>query len=96
MTTELKILAWSILFGLLQVLIAGGMATRQRGIKWNLSNRDGAQQPLAGVAARADRANRNFLETFVFFAAAALAVVLARQNSSHTALGSQIYLGARI
>ena len=48
------------------------------------------------MAARAGRANTNFLETFGFFAAAVLAVVLAKQNSAHTALGTQIYFWARV
>jgi uncharacterized MAPEG superfamily protein len=96
MTTELKILAWSVLLGLAQVLIAGAMSTQQRGFKWNVSNRDGSPPPLTGAAARADRASRNFLETFAFFAAAVLAAVLAKQNSAHTALGAQIYMAARM
>ena len=96
MTPELTVLAWSIVLGILQVLVAGGMATSQRGLRWNLSNRDGAAAPLQGAAARADRASRNFLETFVFFAAALVAVVIAQRNSAHTVLGAQVYLCARI
>jgi uncharacterized MAPEG superfamily protein len=96
MATELRILAWSVLFGLAQVLIAGAMGTQQRGLKWNVSNRDGTPQALTGAASRAARASRNFLETFGFFAAAVLGVVLAKQNSAHSALGSEIYLAARV
>jgi uncharacterized MAPEG superfamily protein len=51
---------------------------------------------LTTHAQRAQRANRNFLETFPFFAAATLAVVLARQNTSHTALGAEAYFWARV
>jgi uncharacterized MAPEG superfamily protein len=95
LTIELKILGWSIFLGLAYVFVAAGLVTRQRGLKWNASNRDGEQQPLAGVAARAVRANANFLETFPFFAAAVLALVLAKQNTAHTALGAQLYFWAR-
>jgi uncharacterized MAPEG superfamily protein len=95
MSVELKILGWCVLLGLAHVLIASALATQQRGLKWNASNRDGEVKPLTGIAARAFRANHNFLETFVFFAAAVLAVVLAQQNTPHTALGSQIYFWAR-
>jgi uncharacterized MAPEG superfamily protein len=50
-----------------------------------------------GVAyARAARASRNFLETFPFFAAAVLAVMLTHRNTDHTALGAQIYFWARV
>jgi uncharacterized MAPEG superfamily protein len=96
MTIELKILGWSVFLGLAYVFVAAGLATQQRGLKWNASNRDGEQKPLTGVAARAARANANFLETFGFFAAAVLAVVLARQNTAHTALGAQLYFWARV
>lgn len=95
MNTEVTVLGWSIVLGLLQVLLAGGMATQQRGLQWNLSNRDGAA-PLTGAAARAERASRNFLETFVFFAAAVLGIVISKSGTPHTLLGAQVYLGARL
>jgi uncharacterized MAPEG superfamily protein len=95
-TVELRLLAWTVAFGLAQVFIAAGFATQQRGIQWNASNRDGVPRPLTGPAARAVRANANFLETFPFFAAAVLGVVMGAKTSAQTALGCEIYLGARI
>jgi uncharacterized MAPEG superfamily protein len=96
MTIELRMLGWSIFLGLGYVLIAAGLATQRRGLKWNAGNRDGEPKQLTGAAARAARANRNFLETFPFFVAAALAVVAAKQNTNHTALGAEIYFWARL
>ena len=96
MTIELTMLAWSVVLGLAYVLLAAGLATLQRGLQWNAGNRDGEVKPLTGVAARAERASRNFLETFVFFAAAVLAVALTHRNTAHTALGAQIYFWARV
>jgi uncharacterized MAPEG superfamily protein len=96
MSLELKMLGWSVLLGFVYVFVAATFATAQRGLKWNAGNRDGESAPLAGMAARAGRANLNYLETFGFFAAAVLAVVLAKQNSAHTALGTQIYFWARV
>ena len=96
MTIELTMLAWSVALGLVHVLLAAALAMRQRGLKWNAGNRDGEVKPLTGVAARAERASRNFLETFMFFAAAVLAVVLAHRNTAHTALGAQVYFWARV
>jgi uncharacterized MAPEG superfamily protein len=61
-----------------------------------LSPRDEVVPPLTGVAGRIDRALRNLLETFPFFAAAVLAVVFTQRTSAHTALGAQLYLGARV
>ena len=81
MPTELTVLAWTIVLGLAHVFIAAGLVTQQRGLKWNAGNRDGDLKPVTGAAARAMRANQNFLETFAFFAAAALAVVLAHKGN---------------
>lgn len=96
MNVEIKLLGWSIFLGLAHVFIAAGLATAQRGLLWNAGNRDGAVKPLTGAAARAGRANANFLETFPFFAAAVLAVVVANRTSTHTALGAQLYFWARL
>jgi uncharacterized MAPEG superfamily protein len=96
MTIELKILAWSVCLGLVYVLIAASLGTAQRGLQWNVGNRDGEPKPLTGAAARASRASSNFLETFAFFAAAVLAVTLVKGSSPHTALGAQLYFWARV
>jgi len=96
MTMEIRVLAWTIVLGLAQVFIAAGMATAQRGLQWNVGNRDGEPQALTGPAARAVRANSNFLETFPFFAAALLGVVAVHHESPQTALGAQIYFWARV
>ena len=96
MTIEIQMLAWSIVLGLLQILLAATFMTRQRGLKWNAGARDGQASPLSGVAARMERASRNFLETFPFFMAAVLAVVLTQRTSPETALGAQVYFWARL
>jgi uncharacterized MAPEG superfamily protein len=93
---ELKILGWCIALGLVHVFVGAGFATAQRGLAWNASNRDGDPKPLTGAAARAVRANLNFLETFAFFAAAVLAVVAANKTTAHTALGAELYFWARV
>jgi uncharacterized MAPEG superfamily protein len=96
MPIELKMLAWSVALGLVHVLLGAALTTRQRGLGWNVGARDAALPPLTGVAARVDRALRNFLETFPFFAAAALAVVVLERGDVTTALGAQCYFWARL
>ncbi len=96
MTVELKYLAWSIGLGIVYVLVAATLGTAQRGLPWNVGNRDGEAPPLTGAAARAHRASRNFLETFPFFAAAVLAVTLAKTGTPHTAIGAMAYFWARL
>ena len=96
MTIEIQMLVWAAAFGLLQLLLAATLMTAQRGLKWNTSARDGEPAPLRGVAARVDRAFKNFLETFPFFAAAVLAAVAAGRTNEDTALGAQLYFWARV
>lgn len=96
MTVEIQMLAWSIALGLAQILLAATLMTHQRGLKWNTGARDAQASPLTGVAARMERASRNFLETFPFFVAAVLAVVLTQRTSPETALGAQVYFWARL
>ncbi|HET7662386.1 MAG TPA: MAPEG family protein [Rhodanobacteraceae bacterium] len=96
MSIEMQMLGWSIVLGLVYVLVAAGFGTWQRGLLWNVGNRDGEPQPLNKYAARADRARHNFLETFAFFAAAVLAVVAMHKTGAQTAIGAQIYVWARV
>lgn len=96
MPIELKMLAWSVALGLVHVLLGAALVTRQRGLAWNVGARDATLPPPTGVAARVDRALRNFLETFPFFAAAALAVVVLERGDASTALGAQCYFWARL
>jgi uncharacterized MAPEG superfamily protein len=48
------------------------------------------------LAGRLQRAQSNFMETFPFFAAAVLAVVLTQRQDGMTALAVQLYFWARL
>lgn len=96
MPVEIQMLAWSILLGVAQLFLAATLMTRQRGLKWNASARDETPPPLTGMAGRADRAFRNFLETFPFFAAAALAVAATGSGDGVTAFSAQLWFWARL
>lgn len=93
---ELQLLACAVGLGLLQLFIAATLSTAQRGLAWNAGPRDGTPKELTGVAGRMDRAMKNFLETFPFFAVAVLAVVVAQRTNASTALGAQLYLWGRV
>jgi uncharacterized MAPEG superfamily protein len=96
MSIELKMLAWASVLGLLQIALAATLSTAQRGVGWNAGPRDEVAAPLTGVGGRLERAARNFLETFPFFAAAVLALALVHRESAQTALGAQLYFWARL
>lgn len=95
MTTELVALTFSILLGFAHLFIAANAATRVRGVDWNAGPRDEEKKPLRGVAGRLDRAFRNYLETFAFFAAAILIAHLANRHNAFTVYGAWTYVIAR-
>jgi uncharacterized MAPEG superfamily protein len=95
MDIELKVLVWSAILGLVQIVIAAGFANRIRGTRWNIGPRD-ETIPLTGVAGRLDRAYRNFLETFPIFAVAVIAAGVAQKYNGTSAIGAYIYLIGRV
>ncbi len=96
MTLELKMLALSIVLGLVQIVLASHAASLQRGYVWTASSRDEAVPALTGVAGRLERALKNFVETFPLFAAAVLTAHVAARHSWMTEWGVQLYFWARV
>jgi uncharacterized MAPEG superfamily protein len=96
LSIELKMLFYSAILGIVQLLIAAHLSTLQRGVKWNLSSRDEKVPELTGVAGRMDRAFKNFMETFPFFMAAILIVQITQMQNSSSSIGAMIYFWARI
>ena len=95
MTTELTLLAWSVVLGLVHVLLTGQLTTVTFGMKYGLSPRD-EKKELTGVPARVQRAFANYLQTFPFFAAAVLASQVAGRHNGATLWGSELYFWARL
>src|SRR5712691_9426085 len=91
MSIELRMLALSIILGLLQIVLASHAASLQRGYRWTASSRDEPVVPLAGGAGRLERALRNYLETFPHFAAAVLIAHAADRHDWMTEWGVQLY-----
>lgn len=96
MSIELTMLAWAIVLGLVHITIAAVLSVSQRGLVWAAGPRDGTPPPVNAIAARMARAGANFLETFAFFAAAVLALMIAGKSNETTMLGAQIYFWARV
>jgi len=96
MTTELCMLLWSAVLGLVQIALAATCSVGQRGLGWAASARDEIKPPLAGIGGRLDRARANFLETFPLFNAVVLAAQLLQHHDATTVLGAQLYFWARL
>jgi uncharacterized MAPEG superfamily protein len=96
MTTELNLLCWSVVLGLVQIAIAATFSVSQRGLGWAVGARDGVVPPLTGIGGRFDRARANFLETFPLFLAVVLAAHLLQRHDHMTVLGAQLYFWSRL
>ena len=91
---ELKLLGAAVIVGLVHLFWGSAAAQPQIGLKWNVGPRD-EPRPLTGMAGRLQRAFANFRETFAFFVALVLAVVLSGKTGGLSALGCLIYVVAR-
>lgn len=96
MTIELQILGASVFLGFIHLFLAITAATKQRGRAWNVGTREGPTPPLTGMAFRLDQAFENFKETFLFFAAAVLAVQAGQKWSTLSVIGVHLYFWARV
>lgn len=92
---ELMILAGAVLLGVIQLFAAAASARTQQNLAWAAGARDEPMPPLTGVPGRLDRAFRNFMETFPFFAALVLVTYLGGRLGTLTHWGGVLYLGAR-
>ena len=91
-------IAYLLLAGLLLLVHLCAQAislTRQFGSVYNASARD-ENRVATGIAGRAERAFRNFLETFPLFAALALGLHLTGKADWWTGLGAALYFWARV
>ncbi len=92
---ELKLLLAAVIIGMVQIVWAAAAGSGgQRDFGWLSGPRDEAR-PVSGVAARLDRALKNFIETFPLFAAALIACVAAGKLGTLTLYGAGLYVIAR-
>lgn len=93
---ELVLLGWSIVLLFVHIGLQGQLATRELGSKWNAGPRDGDRKPLGRYAGRADRALRNFQETWPAFIALALALAISGRTGGIGAFGAGLWFVARL
>ena len=96
MTIELVLLAASVALGIVHIIIVSHLQSWQRGYRWTASSREQSVPPLADLAGRAERAFRNYLETFPFFAASIFVVTVTNTHSWLTVWGAHFYFWGRI
>jgi len=95
MSIEMKLLVWSVVLTLVQMVVAALGAQMQIGLPPLAGNREN-MPALEGWAGRASRAHRNMLENIVLFAALVLVAQVAGKTNATTALGAQLFFWARL
>ena len=96
LSLELALLGWSVVLLFIHIGLQGQLATRERGTDWNAGPRDGQAKPLGLHAGRAERALRNFQETWPVFIALALALALSGRTGGIGATGALVWFVARL
>lgn len=96
MATELIVLAWGCVLGIVHIFAAVRVKTRQYGTKWNMGARDEALPSPEPIVGRLARAQANFFETFPIVAVAILIVTVAGRTSQWTEIGAIVWLAARV
>ena len=94
MTLELKLLVWSTVLALIQMLIALLGAIAQVGLTALVGNRENLPA-FDGWVGRAQRAHHNMLESVTIFAALVLVAQVAGKSNAVTALGAQLFFWGR-
>ena len=94
--TESTMLLWSVVLGLIQIVIATMAVNKDVGLPYNLSSRDEPSPAMGKVAARLVRAGANFRESFGLFAVSVILVIILHRQSNISAMGAQIYFWSRL
>lgn len=94
MSLELTLLVWSTALAGVYILAQSTTYRLQYGVFYAGSARD-ADGPPTVINGRAERALRNFLETYAIFVALSVAVALTNSSDGLTQWGSQLYFWSR-
>ena len=96
MTIEMKMLAWSLVLAVVQILLFDVARTGQYGVKWNTGARDETMPPLSATAERLSRAQSNLYETLPLFIAAVLGLHALGVSTPVTVAGAQLWFWGRV
>ena len=96
MSTELVLLGWTLVLAIVQILLHSTLRTRETGVAFNASARDGTPPPPGRITARLERAKLNLFETLPLFIGAVLAAHVAGVEGTLTWWGCWLYFGARV
>lgn len=95
MSLELTLLVWSAVVAFAHIIVQSGLLSKDLGGQYNAGPRDEQREPGV-MAGRAERALRNFIETYPIFIALAAAAAIAGISNGLTQWGAGLYIAFRI
>jgi uncharacterized MAPEG superfamily protein len=96
LSLELTLLGWSVLLLIVHIAVQGVLATREFGLAHNASPRDIRLDPRGLLVGRAERALKNFLETYPAFVGLSLGLALNAETGMWGTAGAITWFVARI
>lgn len=96
MTHDLAMLAWTLVLGLVQLVVAALGKRMQEPSGWAAGARDTPLPAYEGMAGRLDRAHRNLMETLPLFVGAVLLSHVAGRGGELTSWGTSLYFWGRL
>lgn len=95
MTPELQYLLYGVILLIVHVLVQATFSDLSKGIGWALGPQDEKREQNV-IAARIERALRNYLETFPAFIALALILAVTALGNGTSAVGAAVWFWARV
>ena len=95
MTPELTYLTYAAILLVAHALVQATLSDLSKGIGWALGPQDEKREQNV-VAARVERALRNYLETLPAFIILAVTLTLTERGTETTALGAALWFWARV
>ncbi|KQV35596.1 MULTISPECIES: MAPEG family protein [unclassified Rhizobium] len=92
----LTLLAWSVVLLVFHVGLQGILATQELGSAWNAGPRDEHKEPSGKIAGRAERASRNFRETYPTFVGLALGLAMTGDPGGWGLVGAWLWFICRL
>jgi uncharacterized MAPEG superfamily protein len=96
MPLELKLLGWSVVLLLVQIVLQAATSSSELGLPYAMSPRDEGHEPRSVYPRRIRRALNNLVETYPAFVALALGLVVSNKTGGIGEVGAEIYLAARV
>jgi uncharacterized MAPEG superfamily protein len=96
MSTEIVLLAWSVVLLLVQIVLQASATAPELGLPYLLTARDEGRTAKGIYAGRFARALQNLLETYPAFVALALALVVTGKTGGLGAVGAHLWFWMRV